>query len=147
MGVRYIYLVEDHPLWLSVEEAGAGVDGDDLTVHQGPVTLLRIFLGGVPEEARADCFLNPGGGLPTAYYVQLVSVHDSQQLLPHILSSLQSSLLDEVLVAPGGGELVGLPAVEDGQQSDVVALGLVELGLLLVSQLLLLLGSIENILD
>lgn len=66
-------------------------------------------------------------------------VHDAQHLFANVLSSAQRAGLNEVLVAPGVGELVVLPGVVDGQQGQVVSLWLVELGLLLVSQRLLVL--------
>ena len=67
-------------------------------------------------------------------------VHDAQHLFADVLGSLERADLDEVLVAPGAGELVVLPGVVYSQEGQVVALGLVELGLLLVSQVLLVLG-------
>ena len=67
-------------------------------------------------------------------------VHDAQHLFADVLGSLERADLDEVLVAPGAGELVVLPGVVHSQEGQVVALGLVELGLLLVSQVLLVLG-------
>ena len=79
--------MEHDPLGLAVEERGARVDGDDLGVDQGAVTLLGILLGRVPEEARADRLLHPCGGLAAAHHVQLVSVHDAKQLLSHVLQS------------------------------------------------------------
>ena len=63
-----------------------------------------------------------------------VPVHDPQHLLPDVLGPAQRARLDEVLVAPGVGELVVLPGVVDGQQGEVVPLWLMELGLLLVSE-------------
>ena len=43
------HLVEHNPLGLPVEQTGARMDGHDLTVHQGPVALLRILLSCVPK--------------------------------------------------------------------------------------------------
>lgn len=71
--------------------------------------------------------------------MSVLPVHDTQHLFANILGSAQGTSLDEVLEAPGVGELVVLPGVIDSQQSKVVSLGLVELGLLLVSQRLLVL--------
>lgn len=68
-------------------------------------------------------------------------VHNPQHLFADILGSAQGASLDEVLVAPGVGELVVLPGVVNGQQSEVVALRLVELCLFLVGQGLLVLQS------
>ena len=71
----------------------------------------------------------------------VVPVHDAQHLFADVLRPFESPDLDEVLVTPGVGELVVLPAVVDGQQGQVVALDLVKLGLLLVRQRLLVLGG------
>lgn len=68
-----------------------------------------------------------------------VPVHDAQHLLADVLRSPERASLDEVLVAPRVRELVVLPRVVDGQQGEMVALGLMELGLLLVRQGLLVL--------
>ena len=109
------HLVEDDPLWLSVEQGGAGMDWNNLGVNQGSVAFLRVFLGSISEESRTNCFLNPCSWLSTTDYIQLVSVHDTKQLFPHILSSLQCSLLDKVFITPGCREFVGSPTVEDCQ--------------------------------
>jgi hypothetical protein len=71
--------------------------------------------------------------LARADQVQLVPVHDCDQLLAHILRALHGARLDEVLVAPGVAELVGLPALVHSQQREVVTFRLEELGSLLVS--------------
>lgn len=69
----------------------------------------------------------------------VLPVHDPKHLFADVLHSTQRARLDEVLIAPGVGELVVLPGVVDGQQGQVVALRLVELCLLLVGQSLLVL--------
>lgn len=46
------------PLGLPVEERAGGVYVDDLAVHERAVPLLRVFLGGVAEEARAHRLLH-----------------------------------------------------------------------------------------
>lgn len=73
--------------------------------------------------------------------VSSTPVHDAQHLLPDVLSSLQRASLDKVLETPGVGELVVLPGVVDGQQCQVIPLELEELGLLLISQSLLVLET------
>ena len=47
-------LVVDEPLRVAVEEGGRRVDVDDLPLVHGLVPLLRVLLGRVHEEARAD---------------------------------------------------------------------------------------------
>ena len=66
-------------------------------------------------------------------------VHDAQHLLADVLAALQTAHLHEVLKAPSVGELAVPPGVVDGQQGQVVTLRLVELGLPLVRQRLLVL--------
>ena len=70
-----------------------------------------------------------------------MSVHDAKHLFPDILRSAQTPGLDKVLVAPRAGEFVVLPRVVDGKESEVVSLRLVELGLALISDRLLVLMS------
>ena len=48
------------------------------------------------------------------------------------LRSLKRPDLDEVFVAPRIGELVIFPAVVDGEQRQMIAFGLMELGLFLI---------------
>ena len=72
-------------------------------------------------------------------------VHDAEQLFTHVLRALQRPDLNKVLVAPGVAELVVLPRVVDGEQRHVIALRLVELGLLLVGQRLLVLSGEEGV--
>lgn len=62
------------PFRLSVEESAGRMDVDHLLVDQGPVTLLRVFLGGVSKESTADGLLHTDCGLTTRDHIQLVSV-------------------------------------------------------------------------
>lgn len=66
------------------------------------------------------------------HQVQLVAVHDGQQLLAHVLGPAQAAVLHKVLKAPGLGEVAALPGLIHRQQRQVVALRLEELGLLLI---------------
>ena len=97
------------------------------------------FSGSISEETGADCFLNFGDTLPTRHHIQLVSVHYPQHLFPHVLCSAKASCLDKVLIAPRVGEFVVLPCIVDSKESEVVSLWLVELGLTLISNGLLVL--------
>ena len=51
------------------------------------VVYLWVLFGGVAEEARADGLLDASGGLAAGDHVQLVPVHDAQQLLSDVLKS------------------------------------------------------------
>ncbi len=72
-------------------------------------------------------------------------VHNAEELFSHILRPLQGARLHKIVVAPGSGELVVLPGVVDGQEGQVVPLGLVELGLPLIRQFRLLLKTKEEV--
>ena len=63
----------DVPLWLPVEQGTGRVDVDHLLVDEGPVALLGVLLGGVPEETTADGLLHAHRGLPTRHHIQLMS--------------------------------------------------------------------------
>lgn len=114
-----------------------------LVVSEGAVTLLRIFLGCVAEKAGRDCLLHTNRVLTTGNYIQFVPIHDSQHLLPDVLRAPQCPCLEEVLKAPGIGELIVLPRVVDGEECDVVTFRLMELCLALVSLCLLVLNNKE----
>jgi len=68
-----------------------------------------------------------------------IPIHDAKHLFANVLCSLQSPNLHKVLVAPSARELVVTPRVVDGKQRQVVSLGLVKLGFLLISKSLLVL--------
>ena len=106
---------------------------------------MTLYLSSsVSEKSRAYRLLYFSHCLSTGHHVQLVSIHDSQHLLPDVLSPPQAPRLDKVLVAPRIGEFVVLPGVVDGEESEVVTLGLVELGLTLIGNGLLLLEEESN---
>jgi len=66
-------------------------------------------------------------------------VHDTKHLFANVLCSLQCSDLYKVLVAPSTRELVVTPRVVDGKQCQMITLGLVKLGFLLIGNRLLVL--------
>ena len=65
------------PFRLSVEKSARGVNKDNLAVHQCPVTLLRVFLGRIPEEARANGFLNIDSGFAARKHIQFMPKKDN----------------------------------------------------------------------
>jgi hypothetical protein len=97
-------LVVDDPLWGLVEHGRGGMDEDRLPLHHGLVAVLRVLLGGVREEASGDTFTNFGEVFSGGDDVHSVAVQDSDQLLAHVLSSLHSTSLDEILVTPAREE-------------------------------------------
>ena len=101
--------VVHHPLGLTVEQRAARVNGHDLRVDQGSVPLLRVLLGRVPKEAGTDGLLDAGDGLATGNDVQLVPVHDPEQLLSNVLRPLQRPHLDKIFETPRTAKFVVLP--------------------------------------
>mmetsp|Transcript_2661 Transcript_2661/g.9436 ORF Transcript_2661/g.9436 Transcript_2661/m.9436 type:complete len:429 (+) Transcript_2661:131-1417(+) len=138
-------VVDDH-LWVLLEERAARVDVDLRAVGQRLVALLGVLLGGVLEVAGADRLAHARQVAAARHDGDAVAVHDGQQLLAHVLRAPHRPRLHKVLEAPGARELGRLPGLVDGQQREVVALGLEELGLALVGQRLLLLGPVEDVL-
>ena len=67
------------PVRLSVEESTGRMDVHHLLVDQGPVTLLRVLLGSVPEEPTADGLLHSDCGLAAGNHIQLVSMGKTNQ--------------------------------------------------------------------
>ena len=104
----------------------------DSEAYDRLVALLCVLPGGVKEVARSDSLGDAHVVTAGAGHVQLVSVHDSQQLFANVLCSLHGTLLDVVLHAPLAAELVVLPRVIHRQQREVVALRLREVRPLLI---------------
>lgn len=77
-----------NPVRLSLEERRRRVDKDRILLYHSFVTFLWIFTGCMEEEARTDCFPDFVKVAASADKVQLVAVHDLQQLLAHILCTL-----------------------------------------------------------
>mmetsp|Transcript_27535 Transcript_27535/g.59266 ORF Transcript_27535/g.59266 Transcript_27535/m.59266 type:complete len:276 (+) Transcript_27535:374-1201(+) len=146
LGGEHELVVED-PLGVAVEDGGGGVDVDDLALVHCLVALLRILLRRVHEVARGDGLAHLRVVLARRDDLQLVAVHDSEQLLAHVLRLPHRPRLDEVLEAPRVGELGVRPGLIDGEVGQVVALGLEELCALGVGLCLLLLGPVPDILD
>ena len=137
----------DHPIRLTLKQRRGRVNENRVLLHNCLVAFLWVFACSMKEEPRADSLADLVIVTPTCDKVQLVAVHNLQQLLAYILRSLQAATLNEVFMAPGVAELAVLPAIIDSQQGEVVALWLEELGLLLVSLSLLLSRPIEDVLQ
>lgn len=75
---------------------------------------LCVLASSVEKVARGDRLLDAGVVAPGADQVELVAVHDADQLLAGILCRLEGTDLDEVLVAPGVRELGLLRRVAAG---------------------------------
>ena len=117
---------------------------DRRALDQGLVSFLGIFAGCVPEKASTHCLAHFGRVSSTRDNPVVVSVHDTKQLLANILGAPDLTGLYEVFETPRVVELGVLPPIVYIQQGQVVTVGIVEFGLLLVRLLLLLLGSIED---
>lgn len=68
-------------------------------------------------------------------------------MFSHILSPLQTSTLDEVLVAPVGRVAIVFPRLVDTEISEVVSIIMIESCFLLVCYLLFLLRAVKDVLD
>ena len=104
----------DEPLRVAVEESGRRVDVHDLPLVHRLVSLLRVLFGRVHEKARCDRLADLCVVLAAGVQLELVPVHDGEQLLAHILGTAHGARLNEVLKAPGVGELGGCPRLVDG---------------------------------
>ena len=68
-----------------------------------------------------------------------IPCEDLDELCAHVAGAHHLALLDEVLETPGIAEARGFPAIVHVEEGEVVAVGIVEFGLLLVGLLLLVL--------
>mmetsp|Transcript_56637 Transcript_56637/g.123121 ORF Transcript_56637/g.123121 Transcript_56637/m.123121 type:complete len:454 (-) Transcript_56637:502-1863(-) len=139
-------VVVHHPLGVLIEEGRRRVYVHGLAIAQRLVSLLCILFASVHEVPRGDAFANPVVVATARRDLQLVTVEDGEELLADVLCPLQRTRMHKVLETPGVGVFVVLPALVDGEEAEVVALGLVELALLLVGLGLLLLGPVEDVL-
>lgn len=73
------------PFRLMLKESARRMNVYRLTVDQCSIPFLRVFLGRVTEEAGADRLLHSLDISSARDHVQLVSIHDAQQLLSDIL--------------------------------------------------------------
>eukprot|EP00041_Stephanoeca_diplocostata_P032094 m.1017874 g.1017874 ORF g.1017874 m.1017874 type:complete len:312 (-) comp24085_c0_seq3:3089-4024(-) len=132
------------PFRLPVVQGAVGVHVGNLLVHLRLVPFLGIFFGRVAEKATHHRLLHAFEVFAAGNDIKLVAIHDAKQLLAHVGCTTQVACLDKVLVAPRVAEFVILPRIEHIEKRHMVALGHVELGLLLIGQCLLLLRSIED---
>ena len=103
----------DDPFGLFAEEGGGGVQVDGGAFDQSLVPLGRVFAGGVAEEAAAEGLADFLGGAAAGDDGVFVAVHDLDELVADVFGAAHGAGLDEVLEAPGVGELVLFPAVVD----------------------------------
>jgi hypothetical protein len=90
----------DHPFRLLVEESTAGVDVDLVIIDESTVTAFVIFPSRMEKESRNDGLPNQGVVLATGFYGMSALLKQLDQLLSHIFSSPQRSLLYKVLLRP-----------------------------------------------
>ena len=138
-------LVIDAPLGRVPVQRARRVDVHRGVLGERPVAPEpRIARGGVPEKTRADRPSHAIAVASRADHVVLVPVHDPQQLLAHVPRVAHVFRLDEVVRAPRVRELARLPTFVRREQRQVVALCLVELGLLGVRLVFLVARSVED---
>ncbi len=105
--------MENHVLGRLPKQGAAGMHVDRRTLDESLVALLRVFSGGVAEEARAERLTDFHGVAAAGDDGVLVAFHDGDELLADVLCSPHVTGLDEVFEAPGAGEFRILPAVVD----------------------------------
>ena len=76
-----------------------------------------------------------------------ISLEDLHELAADVAGARHLALLNEVLETPGIGEAREFPAVVDVEESEMIAVGVVEFGFLLVGLLLLFFRAVEDSLD
>ena len=140
-------LVINDPIGLPIEQRTRRMNVDRLIISQRLVALLRILARRVAKEAAANRHLNARRRSTARDDVQLVSIHDAEELLSHVLGASKGARLNEILVAPGVRELVVLPRIVNGEQREMIAFGLVKFRLALIGDRLLFLGTIEDVLN
>lgn len=141
----------DDPLRTLVEQRRARMNEYLLVVADSFEALGRVLTTGVVEETCTNRLANLGVVLhllrSAGDHRQVEPLHDLHQLLAHILASLHSSGLNKILVAPLILEAMHFPCLIDCQHGQVISVFVVELRSLLIGKLLLLTGTVENVLD
>lgn len=141
----------NHPLRTLVEQARTWVNKHLLVVADGLIAFSRVLASAVVEETGADRLAYLGIVLQlegaARDYRQPKPIHDCDQLFADVLASLHCTSLDEVFVAPLVLKAVHLPSLVHCKHSQMVTVLMIELGSFLVCELLLLSGTIEDVLD
>lgn len=145
-------LVVDHPLRSFTEQRRARVDEHLLIVSDRSVTFGGVFFAAVEKESCRDCLSDLAEVF--SFHVgasrsdwKLEALHDHHELLADVLSTLDCTSLDEILVAPGVLVAILFPSFVHSEQREMVSVLLVELGSLLISNILLLSWPIEHVLN
>ena len=149
-------LVVNDPLWVAFKHSRTGMNVDLLVISDGLIALYLVSPTGMVEEASSNC-LSDGIGLISTNVTSKASlnglywkaelVHDLNELVLGVLGPFKTPSLHKVLETPRNRAVVLLPLVVDGQQSQVITVLRVELGLSLVSSLLLVSWSVEHVLN
>lgn len=113
-------------------------------LNKSPIPFLGILPRGISKESRTERLAHLHRVPATAHHSVIIPAHNRLQLLPDILGTLHTPCLDEVVKTPRVGEAGDFPAVVDVEEGEMVAVGVVELRLLLVGLLLLFLGAVED---
>ena len=83
----------------------------------------------------------------TRDYWELKAIENKNELETHVLSSFESTVLNEVLSTPGLGTAIPLPLFKHIEKSEMVTVWMVKTSSSLISQGSLLSWSVENILN
>lgn len=127
------------------------MDENLLVVADRLVAFSRVLPTAVVEEAGANRLSNLRVVLEleraAGDHWKAESIHDRNQLLSDILCALHCPRLDEVFVAPLVLESVHFPRLVHRKHGQMISVLVVKLSALLISELLLLTRSIEDILN
>lgn len=135
----------DNPFRLSIEKWTAGMNIHLVIIYQRPVSSLRILFSRMEEEPWDNCFPDESTVPFTWGHFKSVSLKELNDLIADILCPLESSILNEVILAPPGRVILVLPSLVDCQHCQVVTFGVIELSFLLICQCFLFLRAIEDV--
>jgi len=127
------------------------MDKDLLVICKCLKSFRRVLAWRVVEESSAYSFpylcVLFHMTSSTGYQRQFKSVHNLQQLFTDILSSLNCSCLNEIVIAPLSFTTILFPSFIDGQHSQVVTVFMIKARSFLICELLLLSRTVEYVLN
>ena len=89
------------------------MDEYGVTVNECLVASFRIFASSVVEEAGSNGFLDAFKVSATTQDGKFGLKEEIEELVADVETALHGAIVNEVVVTPAGGEVVGLPRVED----------------------------------
>lgn len=136
----------DNPIGWLLEERGGGMNVNCVVINDSLIPFRAIFLCSMREEPCTERFPDFSVILHARGDGQMVAIHNTNQLFPDILCSLDCSRINEVLVTPNIREVISLPSFIHCQQWQMISILMIELLSPLIRLLLLILRWEEDIL-